>query len=174
MYIKFYFLYFLKLQKLFQLFQIYTLLLPKYERKVLLSRCGIHYGRIYIFRSPYRIMYCRLDAACANRRALCSSYLHAVRSTFAGGTFAMDTTKIRVSQSRKGKESITDCYTFHYVKNRANIRTTNWRCSVRSCTATLTTTNGERCLVGNLPSHTHSNSLLKSTAKQTEKEVLFP
>ena len=80
---------------------------------------------------------------------------------------------IRAGISKRGKPAIVDENEFTYTGNASGLLTNNWRCSNRSCTATLSTRKSTGNLVGNeLPVHNHSNKLLKKKAKETEVNVL--
>ena len=49
-----------------------------------------------------------------------------------------------------------------------------WRCTSRSCSATLRTRKSAGQLVGDtLPSHSHTNQLLKHAAKEIEESVMI-
>ena len=80
---------------------------------------------------------------------------------------------ITAGLTRRGKPNYRDKNNFYYVFNGERAETKNWRCSQRSCTATLTTRISTGNLVGDvLPTHGHTNKLLKTKAKTTEKAVI--
>jgi len=80
---------------------------------------------------------------------------------------------ITAGLTRRGKPNYRDKNNFYYVFNGERAETKNWRCSQRSCTATLTTRISTGILVGDvLPTHGHTNKLLKTKAKTTEKAVI--
>ena len=81
---------------------------------------------------------------------------------------------ITAGLTRRGKPNYRDKNNFYYVFNGERAETKNWRCSQRSCTATLTRRISTGILVGDvLPtSHGHTNKLLKTKAKTTEKAVI--
>ena len=73
---------------------------------------------------------------------------------------------ITAGLTRRGKPNYRDKNNF----NGERAETKNWRCSQRSCPATLTTRISTGNLVGDvLPTHGHTNKLLKTKAKTTEK-----
>ena len=70
----------------------------------------------------------------------------------------------------RGKPNYREKNNFSYVFNGKRAETKKWRCSY---TATLTTTIFTANLVGDgLPTHGHTNKLLKTKAKTTEKAVI--
>ena len=81
---------------------------------------------------------------------------------------------ITAGLTRRGKPNYRDKNNFYYVFNGERAETKYWHCSQRSCTATLTTRISTGNLVGDvLPtSHGHTNKLLKTKAKTTEKAVI--
>ncbi|XP_023339596.1 uncharacterized protein LOC111709891 [Eurytemora carolleeae] len=80
---------------------------------------------------------------------------------------------ITAGLTRRGKPNYRDKNNFYYVFNGERAETKNWRCSQRSCTAALTTRISTGNLVGDvLPTHGHTNKLLKTKAKTTEKAVI--
>jgi hypothetical protein len=80
---------------------------------------------------------------------------------------------ITAGLTRRGKPNYRDKNNFYYVFNGERAETKNWRCSQRSYTATLTTRISTGNLVGDiLPTHGHTNKLLKTKAKTTEKAVI--
>ena len=81
---------------------------------------------------------------------------------------------IRTSKTERGRPSIIDVNNFSYIQNgQGGAYTQPWRCSTRTCNATLRTRKSTGQLMGDaLPEHSHNNQLLKKTAKETEKNVL--
>ena len=80
---------------------------------------------------------------------------------------------VRNVPSQRGKVNLEDSNQFRYCNNGEGKFTTRWRCSKRSCPATLTTRNSTGNLTDpTLPDHNHANKLMKMVAKQTEKAVL--
>ena len=80
---------------------------------------------------------------------------------------------ITAGLTRRGKPNYRDKNNFYYVFNGERAETKYWHCSQRSCTATLTTRISTGNLVGDvLPTHGHTNKLLKTKAKTTEKAVI--
>ena len=80
---------------------------------------------------------------------------------------------ITAGLTRRGKPNYRDKNNFYYVFNGERAENKNWRCSQRSCTATQTTRISTGILVGDvLPTHGHTNKLLKTKAKTTEKAVI--
>jgi len=81
---------------------------------------------------------------------------------------------ITAGLTRRGMPNYRDKNNFYYVFNGERAETKNWRCSQRSCTATVTTRISTGNQVGDvLPtSHGHTNKLLKTKAKTTEKAVI--
>ena len=74
---------------------------------------------------------------------------------------------LHASISKKGSPAITDSNRYKYVNNGERQYTTNWRCSVRKCLATITTRKSTGNLVGDsLPEHNHGNKLLCTIAKE--------
>ena len=63
---------------------------------------------------------------------------------------------------------------FTYVQNGSGgKKTTPYRCSIRSCQATLQTRKSTGNLVGEvLPAHNHGNQLLRKLAQDTEKTII--
>ena len=80
---------------------------------------------------------------------------------------------ITAGLTRQGKPNNRDKNNFYYVFKGERVETKNWHCSQRSCTTTITTRISTGNLVGDvLPTHGHTNKLLKTKAKTTEKAVI--
>ena len=80
---------------------------------------------------------------------------------------------IKAASTTRGKPAVRDSNMFLYVTNGEGPGTLRWRCSKRSCSATVTTRKSTGNLVGEkLPDHSHGNKLIKQIAKDTEKIVL--
>ena len=81
--------------------------------------------------------------------------------------------QLRKVTSQHGKEAVVDSNNFQYTNNGRTEATTRWRCSRRSCPATIITRNSTGDLAsGSLPDHNHSNKLLKLVAMNTEATVI--
>ena len=78
------------------------------------------------------------------------------------------------SKTVRGRPKMVDKNNYSYVENgKGGARTQPWRCTSRSCSATLRTRKSSGQLVGDtLPSHSHTNQLLKRAAKETEENVI--
>ena len=80
---------------------------------------------------------------------------------------------IREVTSQRGKVLLEDANNFRYANNGKSLLTTRWRCSVRTCPATLITMNSTGNLTREtLPTHNHINKLMKAVAKETEKAII--
>ena len=81
---------------------------------------------------------------------------------------------LRASDTLRGKPAMIDANNFKYTLNFESTYSQSWRCSTRSCPATIRTRKSTGQLVSGmeLPSHTHSNNLMKTVAKTTENEVV--
>ena len=74
---------------------------------------------------------------------------------------------VRNVPSQRGKVNLEDSNQFRYCNNGEGKFTTRWRCSKRSCPATLTTRNSTGNLTDpTLPDHNHANKLMKMVARR--------
>ena len=81
---------------------------------------------------------------------------------------------LNASTSRKGSPAITDINKLKYVRNGDRQHTTNWRCSVRKCPATIRTRKSTGNLVGDSPrQHNHGNKLLCTIAKEKRISIIL-
>ena len=74
--------------------------------------------------------------------------------------------------TQRGKQGITDANMFTYTENGGGKDRTRFRCSKRSCKATLIRNNMTGTVIGELPEHNHANQLLKKQAQETEQKVV--
>ena len=80
---------------------------------------------------------------------------------------------IREVTPQRGKVLLEDENNFRYANNGKRLLTTRWRCSVRTCPATLITMNSTGNLTREtLPTHNHINMLMKTVEKETEKAII--
>ena len=80
---------------------------------------------------------------------------------------------VRQVESQRGKTLLEDENYFQYASNGHGIHTNRWRCTKRSCSATVTTRKSTGRLTNtSLPTHNHSNNKMKQCAQQTEKTVI--
>ena len=75
--------------------------------------------------------------------------------------------------SARGKAAIRDRNRYLYTANGCGAATLRWRCSNRTCSATLSTRKSTGNLVGEtLPEHSHGNKLFRQIVKETEATVI--
>ena len=73
---------------------------------------------------------------------------------------------ITASTTKRGHPALKDINNFSYTENANRKETINWRCSNRSCSASLTTRKSTGNLLNaKLPEHNHGNRLLKKLHK---------
>ena len=76
--------------------------------------------------------------------------------------------------TKKGKVCLKDQFHFQYTLNRTGKKFTYWRCSDRSCSASIATCNVSGKLVSSqIPDHHHGNKLIKDIVKATEKKIIM-
>ena len=81
--------------------------------------------------------------------------------------------QLRFVKTQRGRPGVEDENRFVYTLNGKSDKTTRYRCSKRSCSATLVARNSTGNLVGDsLPEHNHTNKLMKTIAKATEKKLV--
>ena len=80
---------------------------------------------------------------------------------------------ITASTTKRGRPALKDINNFSYTENANRKETINWRCSNRSCSASLTTRKSTGNLLNaKLPEHNHGNRLLKKIAQNTENKII--
>ena len=80
---------------------------------------------------------------------------------------------LRFTLTKRIKSAVQCRNGFSYVGNGACSEFKGFRCSLRTCTASLKTRVSDNTLVGDtLPSHNYGNGLLRKVAKRTEDSVI--
>ena len=80
---------------------------------------------------------------------------------------------ISYQKSSRGKDVVIDKNKFKYTNNgNKNGPVNYWRCSNRGCSARILTRKSTGELVSELPTHEHSNKLMKQAAKEIETELI--
>ena len=80
---------------------------------------------------------------------------------------------ISYQKSSRGKDVVIDKNKFKYTNNGNKNGSVNyWRCSNRGCSARILTRKSTGELVSELPTHEHSNKLMKQAAKEIETELI--
>ena len=80
---------------------------------------------------------------------------------------------ISYQKSSRGKDVVIDKNKFKYTNNGNKNGSVNyWRCSNRDCSARILTRKSTGELVSELPTHEHSNKLMKQAAKEIETELI--